>query len=328
MWERFNRGSMSDIVTFGETMLRLSSPTGTRLERIDTLDVQVGGAESNVAAAAASLGLEAVWLSKLPASPLGRRVVRELRGFGVHTGVAWDSGDDARLGLYYLEQGQAPRGTTVLYDRAESSFTDVTADELPTGVVRDTTYFHTSGITPALSDPAAETAATLLEIAQSAGATTTFDLNYRAKLWPPEEAAAVYERFFPRIDILFVPHRDAERVLDCEGDAVDVAHSLATGYEFETVVITRGAEGALALSDGAVHEQASYEAETLDAVGSGDAFVGGYLARRVQDGSVPEALAWGAATAALKRTISGDIAFVTPEDIRTVVEQADDEIDR
>lgn len=316
---------MSDIVAFGETMLRLSPPQGVRLETADQFAADIGGAESNVAAAAASLGLEAVWLSKLPASPLGRRVVRELRGLGVHTGIAWDP--DARLGTYYIEQGGDPRGTTVIYDRADSAITKVTTDELPTGVVTDATYLHTSGITPALSKATANTTADLLQMAQQAGATTTFDLNYRAKLWSPDEAAQACERLFPMVDVLFVPRRDADRVLGRGGDAVDVAHGLATDYDFETVVVTRGSQGAMALHDGAVHEQEAYEAETLDPVGSGDAFVGGFLSKRAKDGSVPDALAWGAATAALKRTIAGDLAVITPEDVRRVTD-GDSEMSR
>ena len=109
---------MTDLVTFGETMLRLSPPRGERLERTHEFDVQAGGAESNVAVAASLLGMDTVWLSKLPDSALGRRIVRELRGHGVRTGVAWDRHESKRLGTYYLEHGGTPRGTEVVYERA------------------------------------------------------------------------------------------------------------------------------------------------------------------------------------------------------------------
>ncbi|WP_435127530.1 bifunctional 2-dehydro-3-deoxygluconokinase/2-dehydro-3-deoxygalactonokinase [Halobaculum sp. D14] len=312
---------MTDIATFGETMLRLSPPEGTRLETARELDARIGGAESNVAVAAASLGLDAAWLSKLPDSPLGRRVTRDLHSHGVTTDVAWDDADDARLGTYYLEQGGEPRGTDVVYDRADAAITTVSADELPSASLADADYFYTSGITPALSDAAEDATADLLDAARSAGATTAMDLNYRSKLWTPDEAAAACERLFPSVDVLVVAERDAAEVLDRDGDAVEVAHGLATDHGFETVVLTRGARGALALHAGEVHEQPAYDADTLDPIGTGDAFVGGFLAKRCRGGTVPESLEWGAATAALKRTLSGDLVVVTPEEVEAVVSE-------
>ncbi|PSQ05232.1 2-keto-3-deoxygluconate kinase [Halobacteriales archaeon QS_6_71_20] len=309
---------MTDLVTFGETMLRLSPPEGTRLETADRLDARVGGAESNVAVAGASLGLDAAWLSKLPDSPLGRRVVRALRSHGVDPAVAWS--DDARLGTYYLEHGGEPRGTNVVYDRADSAVTTVTPAELPTDGLADADTFHTTGITPALSTRAAETTAALLKRAAATGARTSLDVNYRSKLWSPETARETLVALFEYVDTLFVARRDAEAVLGREGDAVDIAHGLATDHGFGTVVVTRGEHGSLALHDGQVFEQPVYEADTLDAIGTGDAFVGGYLARRGRGGDVDAALEWGAATASLKRTVAGDLAVVTPAEVERVVE--------
>ncbi|MFC7136427.1 bifunctional 2-dehydro-3-deoxygluconokinase/2-dehydro-3-deoxygalactonokinase [Halobaculum litoreum] len=317
---------MTDLVTFGETMLRLSPPEGTRLETTETLDARIGGAESNVAVAGAALGLDSVWLSKLPDSPLGRRVVRELRAHGVRPGVAWD--DDARLGTYYLEHGGEPRGTNVIYDRADSAVTTVAPAELPVGVLDDATMFHTTGITPALSEPARATTAALLERASAAGATTSFDLNYRSKLWSHAEARDTLTDLFEHVDTLFVARRDAEAVLGRDGEVVEVAHGLATDHGFGTVVITRGDHGALALHDGEVFEQPVYEADTLDAIGTGDAFVGGFLARRALGGDVDAGLEWGAATASLKRTIAGDLAVVTPEEVERVIDEGDGGISR
>ena len=313
---------MTDLVTFGETMLRLSPPRGERLETTDSLGVQAGGAESNVAVGAARLGADAVWLSRLPDSPLGRRVVGELRSHGVRMGVSWADPETSRLGTYYLEHGGEPRGTNVIYDRADAAITAVTPAELPTGALEAAARFHTTGITPALSDRAAETTTALLRAAGEAGVTRSFDLNYRAKLWDPETARAAYEDLFEHVDTLFVPLRDAREVLGREGGAIDVAHGLASSFDFETVVVTRGTEGAVALRNGAVHEQGVFEADTFDAIGTGDAFVAGYLTKRIDGGSVPDALEWAAATAALKRTVDGDLAVVTPDDVEGVVDGA------
>ncbi|WP_224270133.1 bifunctional 2-dehydro-3-deoxygluconokinase/2-dehydro-3-deoxygalactonokinase [Haloprofundus salinisoli] len=317
---------MTDLVTFGETMLRLSPPQGERLETTDELDLRIGGAESNVAAAVSRLGFESAWFSKLPDSPLGRRVTVELQSHGVETPVAWT--DDARMGTYYIEHGGAPRATNVIYDRADAAITTVSADELPLDRVRDAEMFYTSGITPALSEAAAEATSTLLEAANDAGATTVFDLNYRSKLWNHEEAAAGYRALFDAVDVLVAAERDTREVLGREGSPEDLVRGLVDEYDFETVILTRGEEGALALRDGETYEQPVYEAETVDAVGTGDAFVGGFLAARLDGEGVATGLEYAAATAALKRTIDGDIAVVTREEVEAVVGEDDAGISR
>jgi 2-dehydro-3-deoxygluconokinase len=309
---------MSDLVTFGETMLRLSTPKGERLETTDDLRVHVGGAESNVAVAAARLDTDAVWLSKLPDSPLGRRVVRELRAHGVRTGVVWSL--SGRLGTYFVDQGGEPRGTSVHYDRADSAVTTATAEELPVGAVRNAEVFFTTGITPALSDTLATTTKRLLETAKEAGTKTAFDLNYRSKLWSTADARSTYQSLLPDVDVLFAAERDLRDVLGMDDERVNMINRLATEFQLDTVVMTRGEHGSMALHGGELHEQDAFAAETTDAIGSGDAFVGGYLADRLRGGSVADALAYGSATASLKRTVDGDLAIVTPEEVEAVLE--------
>lgn len=312
---------MTDLVTVGESMLRLSPPDRQRLEAMDELDVHVAGAESNVAIAAGRLGLDAAWVSKLPDSPLGRRVTSALGTHGVDADVVWD--DDARMGTYYVEMAGKPRGTNVIYDRADSAVTTATAEELATDRIADADAFYTSGITPALSETLLETTADLLELAGDEGTTTVFDVNYRSKLWSPAEARDALEGLFPDIDVLVVAARDARTVLDREGDAEAIARDLADEFGFELTLVTRGGEGSLALDGGEVHEQGVFEADEYDTVGTGDAFVGGFLASWLDGGSVPDALEYGAAAASLKRTIPGDIALVTPEEVDRVVESGE-----
>jgi len=316
-----------DLVTFGETMLRLSPPGHERIEQAGELDVRAAGAESNVAVNAGRLGAATAWLSKLPDSPLGRKVAASLRAQGTTPEVAW-SDDDGRQGVYFLEQAGEPRGTNVVYDRADAAVTTATTDELATELVERAGYLHTSGITPALSETLEATTAELLELAQETGTTATFDVNYRSKLWGPEAARSTLEALFPDVDVLFVAERDAEHVLAREGDAEAVARGLADEFSLGTVVVTRGDGGALAVRDGRVFEQSTFETETTDPVGTGDAFVGGYLAARVDGGDVADALEWGAATAALKRTIPGDVALVTREEVAAVLADGEAGIDR
>ncbi|WP_132058093.1 bifunctional 2-dehydro-3-deoxygluconokinase/2-dehydro-3-deoxygalactonokinase [Halorussus amylolyticus] len=317
---------MTDLVTFGETMLRLSPPHGERLETATDLEFRAAGAESNVAVAAARLGADATWTSKLPDSPLGRRVVAGLRQHGVETDVVWS--DEGRQGTYYLEHGGKPRGTNVIYDREGAAVTTAEFAELPVPRVRDAEYFYTSGITPALSETLEATTADLLAAASDAGTTTAFDVNYRSKLWSPDSARETLEGLFPDVDVLVTAARDAREVLAREGDPKEIADGLTEEFDFETVVVTRGDEGALARHEGEVHEQGAFETDTLDPIGTGDAFVGAFLARRLAGDDVPTALEYGSATAALKRTIPGDVAVVTRDEVETVLAEKGGEISR
>ncbi|QSG03350.1 bifunctional 2-dehydro-3-deoxygluconokinase/2-dehydro-3-deoxygalactonokinase [Natranaeroarchaeum sulfidigenes] len=308
---------MSDLVTFGETMLRLSPPQGDRVETARELEFRAAGAESNVAVTAERLGAVATWLSKLPDSPLGRRVVSGLRQHGINVDVAWS--DQGRQGTYYLEYGGKPRGTNVIYDRKGAAVQTTRPEELNLDAVRTARVFYTSGITPALSNRLRETTAQLLKTAKESGTKTAFDVNYRSSLWSEEEARETLTRLFPAVDILVVPFRDAQQVLNFERDPRQLAHHLAAEYNLQTVIVTNGEKGSLAWHSNTVYEQDIYEADTHDAIGTGDAFVGAFLARRLSGDDVPRALKYAAATASLKRTIAGDIATVTKQEVEAVI---------
>jgi 2-dehydro-3-deoxygluconokinase len=311
---------MTDIVTFGETMLRLSPPDETRLETADQYDVAAAGAESNVAVTTQRLGLDAAWISKLPDSPVGRKVAGDLRRHNVTVDVAWDDSPECRQGTYYLERGQKPRGNTVVYDRARASATTATPEELPTDLLEHADCFHTTGITPALSDTTRKTTKKLLSQAQTAGTTTSFDVNYRSKLWDQATARETIADLLPDVDVLVVAKRDAESVLEVAGNAESVARSLYDTYDFEVTVVTRGSDGALAYTGDTVFEQPTYESTNAYPIGTGDSFVGGFLSQYLTGQSVSDALSWGAGTAALKRSIPGDMAVVTPTDVQRVIE--------
>ena len=308
---------MTDLVTFGETMLRLSPPRHERLETANTLDVHPGGAASNVAVAATRLGTATTWLSKLPDSPLGRRVVADLHRYGLETDVVW--AESGRQGTYYLEVAGEPRGTNVVYDRADAAVTTATTGELSTETVRDAQVFLTSGITPALSSTLEKTVGELLEVAREADVRTALDVNYRRKLWSPETARETLEEYFPSVDVLVTPVRDARNVLGERGDPAEIATELAEEWGFETVVITCGADGAVAYREGTLVDRPAFETETVAPIGTGDAFVGGFVASRLAGDDLEDALEYGAAVAALKRTIPGDVALVDRDEVERIV---------
>ena len=313
---------MSELVTFGETMLRYTTPTGKRFENADFFSINVGGAESNVAAVASRLGVDAVWLSKLHDSPLGHRIERTLHSQGVETEIVWSN--EGRQGVYYFETGGAPRGSNIFYDRSNAAVTTATTNELATWRIETADVFYTSGITPALSETLAATTASLLKTAQAAGTTVAFDVNYRSKLWGPESALETLSELIPFVDVLVVAKRDAETVLGRSGEPETVGRALLKENDHEVVVITCGDRGSLAVTDEAVIKQPTFEAETHDPIGTGDAFVGGFLTQRLEGGSLAAAMEYGAATAALKRTLSGDIAPVSKKDVEKVIDGTDD----
>ncbi|MFB6201776.1 MAG: PfkB family carbohydrate kinase, partial [Halorhabdus sp.] len=169
-----------------------------------------------------------------------------------------------------------------------------------------------------------ETTKTLLET----DTTTGFDLNYRSKLWTEATAQAAYDDLLPAVDVLFAPERDARSILGVDGDAASIAGTLRTRYDCETVVVTRGADGATASTAETTVEQPAFDTETLDPIGTGDAFVGAFLSQYVEDASIERALEYGAAAAALKRTIAGDVAVITEAEVEAVIDQSHGGISR
>lgn len=309
---------MVDLVTFGETMLRLSPPGDERIETADNYTVRAGGAESNVAVTSQRLGLDVVWTSKLPDSPLGRRVVGELKCHGVTVDVTWS--DEGRQGTFYLETGDQPRGTTVIYDRTDAAITTATPSDLPVARIKEAEGFHTTSITPALSETLVETTVDLLETAHEAGTTTSFDLNYRSKLWSPAEARETIIGLLADVDVLTVAERDARKVLNRSGDSETIIRGLADDFDLEVAVLSRGPKSVLSVVEGTIHEQPTFESTDAHPIGTGDAFVGGFLSQYLDGRGVPEALEYAVATAAFKRTIPGDIAVLSPDDIESVIE--------
>lgn len=305
-----------DMVTFGETMWRLSPPGHARLEEAVSLDVRIGGAESNTAVALTRLGLRAAWWSRLPANPLGRRIENEIRRWGVDTsGVLWDESPTARAGVYFLDFGAAPRGIDVLYDRAGSAASRIAPEDVRAETISRARLLHLTGITPALSSSCAQATARAISLARQAGTAISFDVNYRARLWAPDTAKSVLEPLLAQVDVLLCPLRDAAAVFGLMGAGPEVARQLKARFNAGTVVVTVGEEGAVACDDKGDRSVAPVSVgSVVDRVGAGDAFCAGVLMGFLQ-GDLALGLDYGVAMAALKHTMPGDLLLSTRAEI-------------
>jgi 2-dehydro-3-deoxygluconokinase len=314
---------MADVITFGEAMIRLSPPNFRRLEQARSFDVQVGGAELNTAAALARLGRSSAWVSRLTDNPLGRLVANHAREAGVATDhVVWTKED--RVGIYFLEFGAAPRASSVLYDRKGAAIAGIRPGEVPwPKVFAGARWFHVTGITLALSASAAETTREALTAARAAGVSTSIDLNYRAKLWTPTEAGRHMGELMAFCDVLVTTEEDVERVFGIRGkDHEEAAARTAERFGLKAVAITlrenplvwKNAWTAIAQQGGRVLRTRTYEVEIVDRLGAGDSFAAG-LIHGLLDGDLQKGLDWGVAASALKHTLPGDFAWVTPEEV-------------
>jgi 2-dehydro-3-deoxygluconokinase len=317
----------TEVVTFGEAMVRLNPPGFRRLEQARSLDVQVGGAELNTAVGLARLGRKTAWVSRLTNNPLGRLIANHAREAGVGTEhVVWT--DEDRIGVYFLELGAAPRASSVLYDRKGAAIAQVRPGMIdwPT-VFAGVRWFHVTGITPALSPSAAEVTREALQAARVAKVQTSIDLNYRAKLWSEAEAGRWMSELMPFCDVLITTEEDTERVFRIKGkDYEDVAGQVARRFPLQVVAITlrenplvwRNSWTAIAYQGGTIHRTRSYEVEIVDRLGAGDSFAAG-LIHGMLDGDLQKGLDYGVAASAIKHSIPGDFAWITRAEVEALL---------
>jgi len=229
---------MYDVVTFGEAMVRLSPPHFQRLEQTRSLDLTVGGAELNVAVGVSRFGMSSAWISRLPKNPLGYLIRDRAQEFGVDCShLIWS--EKGRAGVYFLEFGASPRASSVLYDRSGSAISMVQSGEFDWATIfSESKHFHVSGITPALSASAAEVTVEALKAAKKAGCTVSYDLNYRKKLWSPQDAKKIQEPMMADIDILITTEEDTNVVFGIkEKDYEAVAERLAQAYKLKICLL-------------------------------------------------------------------------------------------
>jgi 2-dehydro-3-deoxygluconokinase len=307
-------------------MLRLSVRPGDRLQDAPAFDVGIGGTEANVAYAAARVGLRSAWASALPGNPLGRRVAAVLAAGGVDTRqVRWVDG--GRLGLFFVELGSAPRPTSVIYDRAGSAFAQASPALFDWDAIANADFLHLSGITLGLSDSCFEVGMRAMEEGRRRGATVSFDVNYRQRLWTAGAAADAVRSVAHLMDILICTAEDARDLFGAAGAPEDVVAHLQADLGVDTTVLTCGASGATATQEGKVISRPGHAVDAIDRVGAGDAFDAG-LIWGLLDGSIELGLERGLAMSALKMTVHGDLFRLDAGDVSALLARDSREVRR
>jgi 2-dehydro-3-deoxygluconokinase len=329
---------MAKIVTLGEIMLRLSTPGHSRFVQTDSFDVVYGGGEANVAVSCANYGHEAYFVTKLPAHEIGQSAVNSLRRFGVRTDFIARGG--SRVGIYFLESGAAMRPSKVIYDRAGSAIAEALPEDFDfDAIMEGADWFHWSGITPAISDRAAELTRLACEAAKRHGVTVSVDLNFRKKLWTKEKAQSVMRPLMQYVDVCIGNEEDAELCLgfkpdaDVEGGRTDaegykgIFKAMADEFGFKYVVSTlresfsasHNGWKAMIYDGKEFYESRRYDIlPIVDRVGGGDSFSGGLIHGLLTKPSQGEALEFAVAASALKHTIDGDFNMVSAAEVEAL----------
>ena len=331
---------MSKFVTFGEIMMRLNPEGYLRFVQAERFEASYAGGEANVAVSLANYGLDASFVTKLPANPLGESARNEVRRFGVDTSsIVWGG---PRLGLYFVEKGASQRASKVVYDRAGSSIALAKrADFDWPKILKGAKWFHFTGITPALGGELPAICLDALEACRAKGVTVSCDLNYRGKLWTREEAGRCMAKLVPYADVLVANEADAADVfgIRAEGTDVDsgrldkdgyvsVARKLAERFGAKKVAITL--RTSLSASDnkwaGMLYDAKSrkaffsteYAVRIVDRVGGGDSFCGGLVYALATGRRDQAAIDFAVAASCLKHSIEHDFNHVSVQEVESL----------
>tara|TARA_Y100000389_G_scaffold130442_1_gene127850 strand:- start:3053 stop:4093 length:1041 start_codon:yes stop_codon:yes gene_type:complete len=336
---------MSQVITFGEIMLRLSTPEFLRFSQTNQFDIVYGGGEANVAVSLVNYGIETSFVSRLPLNDIGDVALMEMRKRGVNTKHILRGGD--RLGIYFLETGAVSRGSKVIYDRANSAMADIKPGMIDwKSIFKNASWFHWTGITPAISQGAADACIEAVKIASQMGITISTDLNYRSKLWNyGVDREAIMTQLTSYCDIILGNEEDAEKHFGIKPKGLNitkqghkvkaeaflsVCKQIMKKFPNAKKVITtlRGSISAShntwagVLYDGSsIYESPVYQiSHIVDRVGGGDSFMGGLIYGLINYSDDDQhALNFAVAASCLKHTIKGDINLVTVEEVKKLM---------
>ena len=326
------------VVTFGEVMLRLAPENYLRFVQSDKYEATFGGAEANVAVSLANYGVDAAFVSKLPAHEIGQAAVNSLRKFGVDTSKIVRGGN--RVGIYYCEKGASQRPSKVIYDRAGSSIATASVNDFDWDKIFDgVTWFHFTGITPALSDECAAITLEACKKAKEKGITISCDLNFRKKLWSKEKASEVMSKVCLYVDYCIANEEDAKDVFGIEADNTDintgkldrngyisVAKKLTEKFNFKGVAITLRESlsandnnwSGMLYTNGEAYFSKKYAIHIVDRVGGGDSFGGGLIYSLLNNYDAQKAIEFAVAASCLKHSIEGDYNMVSVSEVEAL----------
>ena len=336
---------MSKVVTFGEIMLRLATPGFQRFIQSASLNATFGGGEANVAVSLANYGIDTEFVTRLPNNDIADWCISELRKYNVGTKEIIRGGE--RVGIYFLETGAVSRSSKVVYDRANSSIADIKPGMINWHeVLKDADWFHWTGITPALSQGAADACLEAIKVANELDVTVSTDLNYRKNLWKyGKKASEVMPELVAGCDIILGNEEDAEKVFGIKPEGFDAEHSggEVDAAEFQSVcvqlmnkfpgakkvIITlRGSInanhntwGGVLYSNDTLHQSKRYDiTHIVDRVGGGDSFMGGLIyGLLTYTDDDQKALDFAVAASCLKHTIYGDFNLVTVSEVENLM---------
>lgn len=336
-------GTAKRVVTFGEIMLRLSTPGYQRVTQASCFDATYGGGEANVAVSLAHFGIDASFVSRVPGHDVGQAAINSLRKFGVDTRHVLRGG--SRLGIYFLETGASQRASRVIYDRAHSAIAETTPDQIDASeILAGASWFHWTGITPALGDGPAAAVEKLCKEAKRTGVRVSCDLNYRSKLWSIEQAQRVMRPLMQYVDVCICNEEDAQNSLGFDAGDTDVhaaeldergyaelCERLMSDFGFDTVAITlRESHSASRNGWSAImrdtrdcstpHRSKRYDIQLVDRVGGGDSFAAGLIAGLMEADDTRTALEFAVGASCLKQTISGDVNLVSKGEVEKLIQ--------
>jgi 2-dehydro-3-deoxygluconokinase len=330
---------LNKVITFGEIMLRLSSPGYQRITQANSFDINFGGGEANVAVTLANFGIDAAFVTRLPSNDIGKAALQNLCKHNVCVDhIVWGG---ERLGIYFLEKGSVQRPSKVIYDRAHSAISEIQPGMIEWNTIfKDATWFHWTGITPAISQTAATVCLEAIKVANKKGITVSTDLNYRKYLWKyGKQAGDVMPELVAGCDIILGNEEDAEKVFGIKPAGRDVTDEHVEARQYRSVceqlmkkfpkakkvIITlRGSISAshnnwsgVLWNGNKLYEARTYEiTHIVDRVGGGDSFMGGLIYGLL---TFPEndqkSLDFAVAASALKHTIEGDFNLVTADEV-------------
>lgn len=330
---------MAKIVTFGELMLRLKTPDHLRFVQSESFEATYGGGEANVCVSLANYGHDAYFMSAFSDNSIGDAALNSLRRYGVHTDYIIRN--KHRMGIYFLEAGASVRASKVIYDRADSAVCNIKADDFNFDeIFKDATWFHWSGITPAVDTRTAEVLKQACIKAKELGVTISTDLNFRKKLWTSAECQKVMKPLMEYVDVCIGNEEDLALSLGFVSDKIDVTkgHLDHSAYQeilkeardqfgFDKICTTLRVShsasdngwSAMLYNGTDFITSKEYELRIVDRVGGGDSFASGLICGLVDKKSDQDALEFAVAASALKHTISGDFNQVSKAEVEALV---------